>query len=354
MCKPHAGLVAEEISPRSLTTGTVVAPAGGIGSWFDRFRRGAAETKSPKAVNMLTIRRILCPVDFSRFSHHALEEAVAVAREFSAEVSVLHASAVAPVTSRAPIGAPLVLEPARLTSQERGALTAQLREFAGDVEATGLQITAALDEQEPVAAIVDRATQWPADLIVLGTHGRSGFERLLLGSVAEKVLRKAPCPVLTVPPRVTGPARALTVSRILCAIDFSQASLRALEYAASFAAVEGPGVVAMNVVELFAESGGVRDELVLDTPSFRAALIKTAQERLHTAIPEALRVRCPIAETVTTGRAYREILRVATVEEAGLIVLGVRGRATADLLFFGSTAQHVVRQAGCPVLTVRA
>jgi nucleotide-binding universal stress UspA family protein len=303
---------------------------------------------------MITIRRILCPVDFSRFSHHALEQAVALAREFGAEVTALHASAVAPVTALAPMGAPIVLEPARLSAAERQAVTAELRDFTNEIEAGGLKVVTTLKELDPVQAIVGTAETWPADLIVIGTHGRSGFERLMLGSVAEKVLRKAPCPVLTVPRRVLSPRHGLTFGRILCGVDFSPASLRALQYAASLAAAEGPGVNALNVIELFSEGGGMRDELVLDTPDFRAGLIKAAQERLHALIPDEVRRACPIAETVTMGKAYREILRVAADDHADLIVLGVQGRTAADLLLFGSTTQHVVRQAECPVLTIRA
>ena len=303
---------------------------------------------------MISIRRILCPVDFSRFSQHALEQAVTLARDFDAEVTVLHASAVAPITSLAPIGAPLALEPARLTVEERRAVATELDEFTRDAGAAGLSLATRLIEKDAVAAIVETATAWPADLIVMGTHGRTGFERLLLGSVAEKVLRKAPCPVLTVPKQVFSANATLTRRPILCAVDFSPASLRALDYAMSLAAPDGAGVTVLNVVELFAEGGGLRDELILDTPDFRAELVRQAQQQLHAAIAEKGPSACPIAETVTMGKGYREILRVAADVEAGLIVLGVQGRTTADLLLFGSTTQHVVRQAECPVLTIRA
>ena len=303
---------------------------------------------------MITIRRILCPVDFSRFSRHALEQAVALARESAAEIMALHACAVAPVTEVVHVGASIPFEPARLTQEVRQAVTRQLTEFTHEVDAGGLLIVQKVHEREPVTAIVEAAEGWPADLIVMGTHGRSGFERLWLGSVTEKVLRKAPCPVLTVPPRLSHVKHALTFSRILCAIDFSAASLRALEYAASLAAAEGPGVHALNVVELLTEGGGLRDATVLDTPDFRGELLRFARERLHAAIPDALRAACPITESVTMGKAYREILRIAREQESDLIVLGVQGRSGADLFLFGSTTQHVVRQAECPVMTIRA
>jgi nucleotide-binding universal stress UspA family protein len=303
---------------------------------------------------MIPIRRILCPLDFSRFSRHALEQAIALARESGAVVSALHVYSVAPVADVVMAGAPAAIEPVRQTAPQRAALLAELGEFTGEVDAAGVTLRTAIDEGDPVARILDHAVDEAADLLVMGTHGRAGFERLLLGSVAEKVLRKAPCPVLTVPPRAITPKQGLTFASILCAVDFSTASLRALEYAASIAAPGGPGITAVNVVELFAEGGGLREELALDTPAFRAGLRSSALERLHDAIPAAVRARCPVTEVVAMGKAWKEILRIAAEELADVIVLGVQGRSTADLFLFGSTTQHVVRQAACPVLTIRA
>jgi nucleotide-binding universal stress UspA family protein len=303
---------------------------------------------------MIAIRRILCPLDFSRFSRHALEQAVALARETGAEVSVLHVFAFAPVAQTVAAGGSIPMEPLRLEPSARAALQGEIHDFIADLDLEGITLTTTLFEGDPLTRILDRATDWQADLVVMGTHGRSGFERLFLGSVAEKLLRKAPCPVMTVPPRVLSATQGLTFARILCAMDFSPASFRALEYATSLAGAEGPGVIALNVVELFAEGGGMREEAALDTPDFRAELRRAALSRLHDAIPAATRARCPITETVTMGKAWKEILRVAAEHDADVIVLGVAGRSAADLLLFGSTTQHVVRQAACPVLTIRA
>jgi nucleotide-binding universal stress UspA family protein len=303
---------------------------------------------------MIAIRRILCPVDFSHFSRHALSQAVALARETGAEVSVLHVFVFAPVALPVSAGGSIPLEPIRLDAPGRAALQAELREFVDDVDTEGITLTTTLFEGDAVARILDRATDWNADLVVMGTHGRSGFERLMLGSVTEKILRKCTCPVLTVPPRALHPVQGIAFARILCAMDFSAAAFRALDYAATLAAPGGPGVTALNVVELLAESTSGRDEIVLDTPDFRAELRRTALSRLHDAIPQHIRDRCPVIEMVTMGKAWKEILRVARVEESELVVLGVEGRSTADLLLFGSTTQHVLRQAPCPVLTIRA
>ena len=303
---------------------------------------------------MIPIRRILCPLDFSRFSRHALEQAVALARESGAVVSALHVFSLAPVADVVLAVVPASGGPERRAAPERAALLSELREFTGEVDSAGVTLRTAIDEGDPVVRILDHAVDEAADLIVMGTHGRAGFERLLLGSVAEKVLRKAPCPVLTVPPRAISPKRGLTFGNILCAVDFSAASLRALDYAASLATPGGPGLTVLNVVELFADGASLREEVALDTPSFRAGLRHSALERLHDTVPPEVRAHCPVTEVVTMGKAWKDILHVAAEKAADVIVLGVKGRSTADLFFFGSTTQHVVRQSACPVLTIRA
>jgi nucleotide-binding universal stress UspA family protein len=222
------------------------------------------------------------------------------------------------------------------------------------VEKSGVSLQTAHAVGDPQLAIVDYARQGGFQLIVMGTHGRTGFDRLLLGSVAETVLRRAPCPVLTVPRQVLSPTHGLIFGRILCAIDFSPASLRALDFAASLAARGGPGIDVLHVVEIFADSGGLRDQAVPDTQDFRANVARAALQRLTAAIPVAIRARCTIRELITVGRAYTGILRVADEQDSELLVLGVHGRNAADRMIFGSTTQHVVRHAACPVLTIRA
>jgi nucleotide-binding universal stress UspA family protein len=85
-----------------------------------------------------------------------------------------------------------------------------------------------------------------------------------------------------------------------------------------------------------------------------AAAEEERRARLHDAVPEAVRAFCTVETILTSGKPYREILRVASERGSGLIVIGIQGRGALDRLFFGSTAQHVVRQAACPVLTIRS
>ena len=91
----------------------------------------------------------------------------------------------------------------------------------------------------------------------------------------------------------------------------------------------------------------------LSVPEFRSRCEEHSRERLAAAVPDAVRAYCIVETMLAAGKPYREILRVAGEQQADLIVMGVQGRGAADLMFFGSTTQHVVRQATCPVLTLR-
>ena len=304
---------------------------------------------------MVQVKRILCPIDFSEFSMHALEQAVALAHASGAEITTVHVFvAPDPIAELVPVGGAVALERVALSAGYRRQLETELTEFVAPVKAGGVPVTTRIGQGAPATVIVDTAAAIHADLIVMGTHGRSGFQRLLLGSVTEKVLRKAGCPVLTVPRRAANTTE-LTFENILCAIDFSQASLHALDIALSMADECHGRLTVINVLELLPEGSlGIDGQPVLDTTDLRAELEQNARQQMAAAIPDARRHSCDIQELITMGRPYREILRVAEQERADLIVVGVQGRGAVDLAFFGSTTQHIVRQAAVPVLSIRA
>jgi nucleotide-binding universal stress UspA family protein len=300
------------------------------------------------------IRRILCPIDFSATSRRALDHALAFARWYRADVTVLHMQQLAMPAYPAPYMGPDALQPIVLTELERTQMVTALNEYvAADRAASGVAIETILDESINVPdAILSCAASTRADLLALGTHGRSGFDRLVMGSVTEKVLRKAGCPVLTVPPHVPDavPRQLVSIERILCPIDFSPSSMRALEYAASLAQACLARLTVLHVVDIPSD--------VFEAPSsalatYRAFCIEKARAQAKEAIRVSVSPGTSAAELVVSGRSHREVLRVANEEHANLIVMGVHGRGALDMLFFGSTTNHVVREATCPVLTLR-
>jgi nucleotide-binding universal stress UspA family protein len=299
---------------------------------------------------MISITRILCPVDFSGHSRLALDYATALARWYEAEVVAFHAYAVAtvPATIGAFPAATSVGLP--LTREE---ILRDLDVFVRPVHAAQVPARTIVTTGSAAHSILELAEKLPASLIVMGTHGASGFERLMLGSVTEKVLRKASCPVLVVPRHADAPSgKPIVFRRILCAVDFSPCSRKAVSYALSLAEEAGGALTFLHVVE------GFDDEPVttvhFNVPEYRQHLERAAAERLAELVPSETRTWCECRTVVRGGKAYREILQSAKAMEADLIVVGVRGRNAVDLALFGSTTNHVVRGAECPVLTVRS
>jgi nucleotide-binding universal stress UspA family protein len=306
---------------------------------------------------MIEIRRVLCPVDFSDHSRRALDHALAIAKWYHATVTLLHVSPLMPVAAYAPAsGMPPY---AGLSPEGRQALVHSMRRFAEREAGAGAPVELEIAEGHTAATILARASELPADLLVLGTHGRSGFERWVLGSVTEKVLRKAVCPVLTVPRGVGDvvPVGPVVFTRIVCAIDFSACSMHALEYAMSLAEQADAHLTVVHVVELPPDIPREVHETVLAGPRNLREYIALAEEegraRLTDAIPERLRASARVDTVLAAGKPYREILRIAAELSAELVVVGVHGRGAIDRMLFGSTTQHLVRQAPCPVLTLR-
>lgn len=304
---------------------------------------------------MVEFRKILCPVDFSDHSRRALDHAMAIARWYKSTVTVLHVFSPPPVAAVGP--APVTFAPIVLTPAEREQLLADVIAFAERERAPGIRIDAVVREGNTAGEVLEHATGMKPDLLVIGTHGRSGFERLLLGSVAEKVLRKASCPVMTVP-RVPDavPIGPVLFRRILCPVDFSASSLHALEYAMSMAQETGGELTALHVISHEFESVPNLTEIGYDATKTIGDLLTEREDDLRKRLHEAVAGApgsCRVESLMTHGKPWREVLRVADEKQYDLIVMGVHGRGAADLLFFGSTTQHVVRAASCPVLTLR-
>jgi nucleotide-binding universal stress UspA family protein len=298
---------------------------------------------------VVEFKQIICPVDFSESSVRALACAAAIARWYDAQLTVLH---VVPTFESKQVRAEIV-EPIHLvTPMPRDQVLDEMSRFL-NLATLSPRANALAETGDPQATIIDQALSTRADLIVMGTHGRRGFKRLVLGSVAEAVLREAPCPVLTVPPHApAGVSDTVTFKRILCPIDFSPSALQALGFALDLARQSDGRVTLMRVVE-WLEEEEPRASAHFNVPEYRRYVVDDTQERLRNVVAEESRTWVEIDDLVVFGRAYREILRAAESKPADLIVMGAQGRGGLGLALFGSTTQQVVRGAICPVLTVR-
>jgi nucleotide-binding universal stress UspA family protein len=291
-----------------------------------------------------TFRSIFCPVDFSDCARHALDHAVALARTFGSRLTVLYA--IQPIAYAAE---PLLAAALVPTPEDRARVEEDLRALAAGAPG-GVPISTVVVDGAVVPSVLEQAAVVQADLLVLGTHGRRGFERFLLGSTTERLLRRADVPVLTVPPRAPdAPSSGPEVFRqIVCAIDFSASSVAALQLGLDLARQMSAQLTMINVLEpmpipdtLSMAGGGPMD--------FENAARAANEARLHQLAPRDL----PVTEVVAIGKPYREVLNTAAGVRADLIVMGVQGGMAAMPGFLGSTTNHVVREAGCPVLSLR-
>ena len=293
---------------------------------------------------MVELNRILCPVDFSEYSEHALVFAMHMAKWYGSRLHVLHVMPQLPASGASELAA---------TSR---ALTARnLNGFIARNRVDGVDIESEIVESSDAAAtILNCASSFDADLIVTGSHGRSGIQRALLGSVVEALLHKSGRPVLTIPSHID--RRRVTqfaaFKRILCAVDFAGASLAGLAFALSIAEECDGKLTLLNVIERPPELQHVPPPPDFDIMPIRAEAEAESRERLSALIPEHARDYCTVETTVLEGGAARQILRLGTAQDVDLIVLGVHGRNAFDLAFFGSNSKDVIRQAHCPVLVV--
>ncbi len=305
---------------------------------------------------MTQLNRIVCPIDFSDCSRHALDHAVAIARWYESELTVLHV-----FTDREPVDMIPALPGRPLRPSVRPSLD-QRQEVARDVhrfvmrsDVKGLDLEEVVEEAPDVTMeILAQAAVRKADLLVLGSHGRSGMKRLLIGSIAEQTLRISEIPTMVVPLRSdhVGFGKAAPFKHIVCPVDFSSSSLDALGHAIALAEEGEADLTILHVIDVPPEL--VEAPMFTQAPlaKIRARVAASYERRLLALVPEAVRTCCTVDTLVVDGRPSSEILRVAGDRRADLIVMGVHGRGAIDLMWFGSKTNEVIRSGQCPVLAV--
>ena len=293
----------------------------------------------------MTFTHILCPVDRSDVSRRAFDYAVSLARWSAARLTVLE---VIDVTPPVPTGAipDIGLVPDTLREGVREELGGLIAPALAEDVAAEVRV-----EEGPVAPrILDVAADQSVDLIVMGTHGRTGVQRLVLGSITEKIVRQARCPVLAIPPGDEHvPSPDTPFRTILCPTDFSEVSRVAVALASDLAEQAGARLMLMHVIDWpFGNTIGPDPVTAL-----RESLLAQAERELTAQLRPA-RAGGPAPEVVAeVGQPARQISALALSRSANLIVMGVSGRGAVGLAVLGSTTHRVLREACCPVLTVR-
>lgn len=293
----------------------------------------------------MTFQKILCPIDFSPGAQHAMRVAVRMATGSGAELVLAHVWQVPPFAfgGSDPFPAEVIQRMGREREHSLAAALGQAREL-GAPRVTSRALTGAPWEQIVEALRVDEAF----DLVVMGTHGRTGVPRLLLGSVTEKVIRHAPCSVFAVRPRGEAPPPPL--ARVLCPIDFSDSSRHAIERAAELVAPTG-GITLLHVIELPISYSGepFSADVVTDIEKRSAHVLADWAAQLSS------RVSVPVTTELRFGSPALQVLAVLDRDPAfDLVVIGSHGRTGLRRALIGSVAEQVTRHAACPVFVARA
>ena len=271
---------------------------------------------------------ILCPIDLSPASAAVLSWARLFAGAFKAEIEVLHASWPEP--------------PRYFLEQQVGGLAAKekseserlrrnLQQASRKALGPKAKFKAEVKDGHAAQVILERVRQHRPDLIVMGSHGHSGVARLLLGSVAENVVREANVPVLVVRGEPL-PATKVRLQRVLCPVKSAEAGRVCALAAAGIASALGAELLLMQAVE----EG------------------KPEKQRLCQWVPEDTRKRCRVSEVVLRGNPAEQIVLFARTNAIDLIILAAEPHHFLEFITLGRTAERVTRHSPCPVLLLPA
>ena len=300
---------------------------------------------------MISIKKILFPTDFSECANQALCHATYLAGKFESELIMLHTI--------------VMYEDDPHNPDQRFPDLVECYDSMEEVADTRMDTS--VDEEtkdrvkiarvnirgiSPSAKIIEYAEEKEIDLITMGTHGRTAVSHFLLGSVAERVVRSAPCPVLTVGPEHGAETKSMIYKNILVPVDFSEPCKNALKYAVTIGRLYDAQLYLLHVVEGWIHPAFYTtwDKSILDfMPDIESRTIEAMDEFVAEFDLNGLKVKKHVIE----GRPYAQIVDFAEEKRADLIVIATRGLGAIDHFLLGSTAEKVVRRAPCPVLSVK-
>lgn len=299
----------------------------------------------------LSVKNVLFATDFSATSEAAFPYATAICRHFGSMLHTAHVlsdTTILMMTGGVDyVSLSTVYEDAHTEAKEK------LDQISGHLE--GIPHRTHVRHGQIWENLAGLVKEESIDLIVLGTHGRSGLGKLLLGSVAENILRHAACPVLTVGPNVSGSAKLpafrnrrrdlapveLELRKILFATNFGENSACVAQEAVSLAEEFRARLTMLHVIEDYTQLGS------------RPGPMEDGLRRLHDLIPRNAALQYLPETLLEFGSPTNCILKAASEREADLIVLGARSSENVGTTHLPSTSQYVIAQAQCPVLTIR-
>lgn len=296
---------------------------------------------------MLRVNKILLARDLTKSAEQATHVAFHLALQTGAELHVLYAEVLFEDRYQGPKGHDELLEDAKRQLAHRAQAS------SGDGASALIIKQVVVRDVAAAPAILDYTTEHDIDLVVIGTHGRRGLRRMLLGSVAEEVIRLSPVPVLTVHPRDVEAGEGHAPRSILVPIDFSVHAAEALRQAKQVALLYGARLDLLHVVEEQMHPAfyntGVVSVYDLNPHVEEDAILEMERLYRYTEGPGG-----EVTYTVLPGHAANEIVRFAEIQESNLIVMATHGLMGLEHMLMGSVAERVVRRAPCPVLSLKS
>jgi nucleotide-binding universal stress UspA family protein len=301
---------------------------------------------------MAAFSKILLPTDFSDFSNQAMEQALAWAAHFGAELHLLH---VVTVHNYDPFNPDMGFPEVNIAGSLQQTAERQMEQIATMSRDEGPEVTQEIRTGfSPWNEIVTVAAEQNTDLIIMATHGRRGLEKLFLGSTAEKVLEHTPCPVLLLRPDQQGAmGKPSEIESIILPSDFSEAAGDAAPLAFELAQSCLSRLTLFHCVEQEVPppyyAAGITSIFELNDE-----VLSVARQHLAKLIPDSLADKLDHDFVIREGRSAHELVQFARESGADLIVMATHGYTGLEQVLLGSTTDRVVRNAACPVLVVRS
>jgi nucleotide-binding universal stress UspA family protein len=284
---------------------------------------------TPAKASFFRPERVLCAVDLSSMSAEVLQWALLFAATFRSQLEVVHADYSDYPAYLLPSQAQQL---AAETEKRREVLQRNLSTLVYDVLGAFPSSEIAVLEGHPAEALLSRIASTAPDLVVIGSHGHGGFNRLRFGSVAEQLIRTTRTPTLVA--RTRANRQIPKIARVLCPVTFDATAHRSLQAAASIAQAFGAQLTIVHVA----------DQTHLD--------LDAKHRELCQWVPADIRNKCSVVESVRRGNPPEQILLATREQPTDLIVLGTQPRPFLELAILGTTAERVLRHAEETVLVI--
>lgn len=294
----------------------------------------------------MTIQTLLIPTDGSDAAERAARRGFDLAEAFDAAVYVLSVA-----DSSIATGAGYSGDSASIRNRLREQATVRAESLREEAADRGLDATAAIREGIPAEEIVDYADEHELDAIVIGTSGRGGVVRAIIGSVADKVVRTASVPVVTITPEATRAGRTASIGSLLVPTDGSETAMKAVERSLELAEQVGATLHLLSVVD--DDLASALAAVTEDGSDPSSGLRKRSTGSLDALAADARSRGLEVVTATTSGTPADEIVDYAETNGVDAIVMGTHGRGGFERLLIGSVTDSVVRTATIPVCTVR-